>query len=34
VPGFCIMLTVVAVNLVGDAFRDELDPRLRSLANL
>jgi len=25
---------VVAVNLVGDALRDELDPRLRSLANL
>jgi ABC-type dipeptide/oligopeptide/nickel transport system permease subunit len=24
----------VAVNLVGDALRDELDPRLRSLANL
>ena len=34
VPGFCIMLTVVGVNLVGDALRDELDPRLRSLANL
>jgi peptide/nickel transport system permease protein len=34
VPGFCIMLTVVAVNLVGDALRDELDPRVRSLANL
>ena len=34
VPGFCIMLTVVAVNLVGDALRDELDPRLRSVANL
>jgi peptide/nickel transport system permease protein len=33
-PGFCIMVTVVAVNLVGDALRDELDPRLRSLANL
>ena len=33
-PGFCIMLTVVAVNLVGDALRDELDPRLKSLANL
>ena len=25
-----IMLTVVAVNLVGDALRDELDPRYRS----
>lgn len=33
-PGFCIMLTVVAVNLVGDSLRDLLDPRLRSLANL
>jgi peptide/nickel transport system permease protein len=33
-PGFCIMLTVVAVNLVGDALRDELDPRLRALASL
>ena len=33
-PGFCIMLTVVAVNLVGDTLRDLLDPRLRSLANL
>ena len=34
VPGCCIMLTVVAVNLVGDALRDELDPRLRALGNL
>ena len=34
VPGGCIMLTVVAVNLVGDALRDELDPRLRALGNL
>lgn len=34
VPGFCIMLTVVAVNLVGDALSDELDPRLRALGNL
>jgi peptide/nickel transport system permease protein len=34
VPGLCIMLTVVAVNVVGDALRDELDPRLRSLANV
>lgn len=33
-PGLCIMLTVVAVNLVGDALRDEFDPRLRSLANV
>jgi len=34
VPGVCIMLPVVAVNLVGDALRDELGPRLRALANL
>ena len=34
VPGVCIMLTVGAVNLVGDALRDELDPRLRALGNL
>jgi len=27
------VLTVAAVNLVRDALRDELDPRLRSLAN-
>ena len=32
-PGVAIMTTVVAVNLVGDTFRDVLDPRLRSLAN-
>jgi ABC-type dipeptide/oligopeptide/nickel transport system permease subunit len=30
-PGACIMLTVVAINLVGDALRDLLDPRLRRL---
>jgi peptide/nickel transport system permease protein len=33
VPGACIMLTVLAVNLVGDALRDALDPRLRSIAS-
>ncbi len=33
-PGASIMLTVVAVNLVGDTLRDYLDPRLRSLGNL
>jgi ABC-type dipeptide/oligopeptide/nickel transport system permease subunit len=27
-----IMLTVVAINFVGDALRDALDPRLRSMA--
>ena len=33
-PGLAIMITVVAVNLVGDTLRDVLDPRLRSLTNL
>lgn len=27
-PGLCIVLTVLAVNLSGDALRDALDPRL------
>ncbi len=30
-PGFAIMLTVLAFNLVGDALRDLLDPRRRGL---
>jgi peptide/nickel transport system permease protein len=29
VPGFCIMVVVVAFNLLGDGLRDALDPRLR-----
>ena len=29
-PGLAIVLTVLALNLMGDAMRDELDPRLRS----
>ena len=29
-PGLAIMITVLAINLVGDALRDALDPRLRS----
>ena len=29
IPGFCLMLSVVAFNLVGDGIRDALDPRLR-----
>jgi ABC-type dipeptide/oligopeptide/nickel transport system permease subunit len=29
-PGLAIMLTVLAVNFVGDGLRDALDPRLRS----
>lgn len=28
-PGFCVLVTVVAFNIVGDALRDALDPRLR-----
>lgn len=28
-PGFCIMLIVVAFNVLGDALRDALDPKLR-----
>lgn len=28
-PGLCIMLTVLLVNLAGDALRDRLDPRQR-----
>lgn len=30
-PGLCIALTVLSVNLAGDALRDALDPRLRRL---
>ncbi len=28
-PGFCIMLVVVTFNVLGDALRDALDPKLR-----
>ena len=28
-PGLAIMITVLAINFVGDALRDALDPRLR-----
>lgn len=28
-PGICLSLTTVGVNLLGDALRDRLDPRLR-----
>ena len=30
-PGACIMLVVFAFNMVGDALRDALDPRLRGI---
>lgn len=33
VPGLCIMFTVLGFNLLGDALRDSLDPRLRTLTN-
>ena len=29
-PGICIMLTVLAFNLLGDGLRDALDPRLKN----
>jgi peptide/nickel transport system permease protein len=29
-PGICVMITVLAFNLLGDGLRDALDPRLRS----
>ena len=30
-PGLCITLTLLGVNLLGDALRDKLDPRMRGL---
>ena len=30
-PGLAILLTVIAINLVGDGLRDALDPRLKNL---
>jgi peptide/nickel transport system permease protein len=29
VPGFCIVLIVIALNLAGDGLRDAIDPRLK-----
>ena len=29
-PGICIMISVLACNLLGDGLRDALDPRLKS----
>ncbi|HMP39950.1 MAG TPA: ABC transporter permease, partial [Roseiflexaceae bacterium] len=29
-PGLAIMITVLAINMFGDALRDALDPRLRT----
>jgi peptide/nickel transport system permease protein len=34
-PGFCVALTVLAVNVLGDGLRDMLDPRIaRGMENL
>jgi peptide/nickel transport system permease protein len=30
-PGLAIMLTILAINLLGDGLRDALDPRLRNI---
>lgn len=30
-PGICISLTLLGINLLGDALRDKLDPRMRGL---
>ena len=30
IPGIIILLTVLAINLMGDGLRDALDPKLRS----
>jgi ABC-type dipeptide/oligopeptide/nickel transport system permease subunit len=32
-PGLAITLTILAANLLGDALRDFLDPRLRTQMN-
>jgi ABC-type dipeptide/oligopeptide/nickel transport system permease subunit len=29
IPGLCIMVMVLAFNLLGDGLRDALDPRLK-----
>ena len=31
IPGIAILLTVMAINLVGDGLNDALNPRLKSL---
>ena len=28
-PGLCILVTVLAINLMGDGLRDALDPKLK-----
>lgn len=29
-PGLAIMITVLAINMLGDGLRDALDPRLKT----
>jgi peptide/nickel transport system permease protein len=29
-PGVCIMIAVLAFNLLGDGLRDAMDPRLKN----
>ena len=29
-PGICVMISVLACNLLGDGLRDALDPRLKN----
>jgi peptide/nickel transport system permease protein len=31
IPGLAILVTILAMNMVGDWLRDYLDPRLRQL---
>ncbi|GAE06183.1 oligopeptide transport system permease protein OppC [Paenibacillus sp. JCM 10914] len=28
-PGMCILITVIAINLIGDGLRDALDPKMK-----
>jgi peptide/nickel transport system permease protein len=30
-PGLCISLTLLGINLLGDALRDRLDPHMRGV---
>lgn len=30
-PGIAIMLAVMSINVIGDALRDALDPRMRGM---
>ena len=32
-PGLMLMVSILAVNLLGDSLRDALDPRMRGQAN-